>query len=394
MVTSARKARGKVIIVNSSADYCARHYADQDIRWGQAGDYALALQAMQDNGLEVHEIVCDALDHVTEPADLFFLRDWRYPQDALSAFINRFPDAKTVMDLRINPFEVHSLQRRGELWYLCNVEKRQVWQEDAACRHPSDTLKLVTTAFIGSSLNQALLEELGKNADNMRTRFHVTPWRWRSGQIAALQAGRSQVAYDRFRVLFVGKCIFRKGLLRLYAALRSLALKDWELVAIAGNISGNQVFDADGNNLAKTDLMRDMLTHPNVRLLPFNQSVAEMIAIYQQSHVHVCPSLADNGPNTVIESMVCGLPVLISDMAGALESVPGPYRVVFKVPKWWKDEDIAGCEQGMAEAILSYYRDIFLKKQVVEHGEALRRDYLKSNCLFKLYAEYKDVFAV
>lgn len=383
---------GRVVVVNSARNYLARAYADGDMRWGPPGDYALALRAMRDNGLDVHEVVAPALADVKETADFYYLRDWRYPCAALETFIEEHPRSRTALDLRINPVEVHALQRRAEQAFW--LGRQPVDPAAVELPYSSDVLALPSVAFIGSELNRQLLAELGRHAANMRTRPHVTPWIDRAGRIEALQAGRSREDYSRIRVLFAGRSLFRKGLPRLFRALVASGLPDWELVAVTDGVRGGVAYDDDDRPLEPRGLVGEMLAHPGVRWIPWGLAPDDMVALYHDCHLHVCPSLCDNGPNTVIESMVCGLPVLLSDMCGAAESVPAPYRVQFRVPKWWRRADLTGDEEELAAELAAYYENIFATRQVVAYGEALRRAYLSARPLERLYAEYRDVFRV
>jgi glycosyltransferase involved in cell wall biosynthesis len=378
------------VVVNSTRDYLARAYADGDVHWGPPGDYALALRAMYDSGLDIREVVAPALTDVEEPADLYYLRDWRYQRAALASFIQTHPQARTVLDLRINPVEVHTVQRRSEQAFW--LGRSPIDPAGLELPYSSDVLALPAVTFIGSALNRRLLAELDRYAGNMRTRPHVTPWLGNAGRIEALQAGRPQADYGRFRVLFAGRSLFRKGLPRLFRALALSGLSGWELVAVTAGVRGGLAYDDDDVPLEPQGVVGDMLSHPGVRWIPWGLGPDEMIALYHGCHLYVCPSLCDNGPNTVIESMVCGLPVLLSDMCGAAESVPVPYRVQFRVPKWWRRADLAGCEEELAEALAAYYENIFATRQVAAYGEALRRAYLSARGLERLYAEYREVF--
>jgi len=388
----AKGCTGRAVVVNSARDYLARAHADGEVRWGPPGDYALALRAMRGNGLAVHEVVAPTLADVNEPADLYYLRDWRYPRAALAAFIQEHPRARTVLDLRINPVEVHTVQRRAEQAFW--LDRQPVDPGAMELPYSSDVLAMPSVTFIGSELNRQLLAELGRCAGNMRTRPHVTPWLERAGRVEALQAARPRVDYSRFRVLFAGRSLFRKGLPRLFRALALSGLPDWELLAVTDGVRGGVAYDDDDRPFEPRGLVGEMLAHPGVRWVPWGLSPDDMMALYHSCHLYVCPSLCDNGPNTVIESMVCGLPVLLSDMSGAAESVPAPYRVQFRVPKWWRRTNLTGCEEELAAALEAYFENIFVTRQVVAYGEALRKAYLCARPLERLYAEYRDVFSV
>lgn len=47
----------------------------------------------------------------------------------------------------------------------------------------------------------------------------------------------------------------------------------------------------------------------------------QMKEYYQKSHLHILPTLADNLPNTLLESMACGTPAVVFDVGGCKEAV-------------------------------------------------------------------------
>lgn len=85
----------------------------------------------------------------------------------------------------------------------------------------------------------------------------------------------------------------------------------------------------------------------------------DIVALYQQADVMLNPSLVDNMPNSVLEALACGVPVISSDVGGV------PYIV--------RDEETAllvpgGDQCSMAKAILRLYADVKLRTDLVNAG--------------------------
>lgn len=97
----------------------------------------------------------------------------------------------------------------------------------------------------------------------------------------------------------------RKGLQLLVKALRQAQLKDVTLVSIGSN---------------RPEIPRGF-SHVHVGHVDSDQQLS---LLYSMSDVFVIPSLQDNLPNTVLESMACGTPVVGFDAGGIPDMVrPG-----------------------------------------------------------------------
>ncbi len=104
----------------------------------------------------------------------------------------------------------------------------------------------------------------------------------------------------RFRALFVGALIERKGVAQLLEAWRRLALKDAELV-LAGAVH---------------DEIRPALEQyggPDVRLAGF---VPRPEALYREASVHILPSFCEGSAKTTYEAAACGLPQIVTRESG------------------------------------------------------------------------------
>jgi len=99
--------------------------------------------------------------------------------------------------------------------------------------------------------------------------------------------------HDRFIVLFMAQDLVnrRKGMASLQAALSRLQGLPQVLLVSAGKTAGA----ADG---------------PAVRHLGFVADDARLATLFRAADVFVLPSLQDNLPNTMLESLACGTPVV------------------------------------------------------------------------------------
>ena len=113
---------------------------------------------------------------------------------------------------------------------------------------------------------------------------------------------------DTFRILFVGAGNLRKGIRHLFVAMEQLGrFRDWEWVVI-GPIA---------------DEVRPFLPTGDENRIKWIASVrhSDLPHYYSQASVLVVPSIEDGGPQTAIEAMVMGVPVIITRNCGASELV-------------------------------------------------------------------------
>lgn len=118
---------------------------------------------------------------------------------------------------------------------------------------------------------------------------------------------------DRFTFVCVGEVVPRKRQLMLVEAVARLAREGYDVqLALVGPIHdvayGREIRDA-GDALG----IRDRLI-----LSGFNRQVQ---FFYFASDAFLLPSVNENMPNSLVESLSCGLPVVVSDFAGAADCV-------------------------------------------------------------------------
>ena len=119
-----------------------------------------------------------------------------------------------------------------------------------------------------------------------------------------------------------------------------------------------------------------------VVFLGYLDSDEEIRTAYAGADLFILPSLEDNLPNTILESMSCGTPVVAFDIGGVPDLVINGVTGQLVCP---------GDELQMSEAILSL---VFNPKQLKEMGERCRQQMIEKNSLtvqagryLKLYQE-------
>jgi glycosyltransferase involved in cell wall biosynthesis len=106
----------------------------------------------------------------------------------------------------------------------------------------------------------------------------------------------------KFRVLFVGQLLVRKGLLYLLKAWDALRLPNAELVIVG------QPMDETRNILSRYVGRKDIV---------FKGFIPDPAAEYQQADVFVLPTLDEGSAKVVYEAMACGLPCIVTANAGS-----------------------------------------------------------------------------
>ena len=108
---------------------------------------------------------------------------------------------------------------------------------------------------------------------------------------------------NKFRVIFVGQLLVRKGLKYLLEAWDRLALPNAELLLVGGLM----------DEVRST--VTPYLARPDIRHLGF---VPDPIAAYNSATVFVFPSVDEGSAKVTYEAMACGLPVIVTPNAGSL----------------------------------------------------------------------------
>ena len=107
-----------------------------------------------------------------------------------------------------------------------------------------------------------------------------------------------------------------------------------------------------------------VMDHPFGRLLHFERDAAALPSnqknapkIYQTSHVYVMLKYKDPCPNTVIEAMSCGMPILFSMSGGIPELVDKKCGLGLKVKDSWKEKKIVPGYNDIANGMIEIYKN-------------------------------------
>jgi glycosyltransferase involved in cell wall biosynthesis len=162
----------------------------------------------------------------------------------------------------------------------------------------------------------------------------------------------------KFRVLFVGQIMERKGLQYLVEAFRQLHLADAELVVVGTPM------DQFGRDLLK-EYARSIRW---IEALPYTQ----IHTCYQQADVFAFPSLAEGSALVTYEAMASGLASIVTRESGAVarDGIDG-----FVVP--------SRNVEAIKTALLAFYRD---RSLAMEMGRAARA-YVVEHFTWRHYRE-------
>ena len=131
------------------------------------------------------------------------------------------------------------------------------------------------------------------------------------------------------RICFAGSLDLRKGYVYLLRALRSIG-RGRVVLRIAG---------------ATGDRENAKLFARECRGLEIQAAPDDALRVYQQSELLVIPTLEDGLPFVLVEGLACGLPVIVTDQAGAGECVR-PGRSGWIVPAADADAIAASLEEA------------------------------------------------
>jgi len=125
----------------------------------------------------------------------------------------------------------------------------------------------------------------------------------------------------RFRIIYVGQFIRRKGLDLLFLALGEIRDLPWELVMLGGGSEESRL----------VSMSEHMGFAERVRWIPFSgqETVQKEIA---SSDLLVLPSRHDGWGSTVNEALMCGIPAMCSDRCGSAEVLIPEYGAWIGAP--------------------------------------------------------------
>jgi glycosyltransferase involved in cell wall biosynthesis len=106
-----------------------------------------------------------------------------------------------------------------------------------------------------------------------------------------------------------------------------------------------------------------------------------MVELYQSADITLNPSLADNMPNSILESLASGVPVVTTDVGGIPYLVGNEVTSLFVKP---------GDYIGMSAALTRLMRDKKLRSKLISNGSELVKQFTwdnVKNILFDYYAK-------
>tara|TARA_R110002049_G_scaffold53223_8_gene148999 strand:- start:384 stop:1463 length:1080 start_codon:yes stop_codon:yes gene_type:complete len=139
----------------------------------------------------------------------------------------------------------------------------------------------------------------------------------------------------------------------LDTALRALSLARKTVPTLQLRIAGSGPQGAELERLVETLGLGDAVAFLG-RL-----DRAQVVELYHSSHAMLNPSRVDNMPNSVLEALACGLPVISTDVGGV------PYIVEDEQTALLVPRDDA---PAMAQAMIRLYSDSSLRCQLREQG--------------------------
>lgn len=131
----------------------------------------------------------------------------------------------------------------------------------------------------------------------------------------SLIRARLRTPDDAVVIAVIGRLVAEKGYVELFDAMRANNAVLW--------VVGERLKSDHASAIeAKIDeIKKDLSLGPRIRFLGYRQDVPEILAA---ADIFALPSYREGMPRSIIEAMMCGLPVVATDIRGAREEVvPG-----------------------------------------------------------------------
>ena len=175
---------------------------------------------------------------------------------------------------------------------------------------------------------------------------------------------------SKFNVLFVGRLTFDKGVDVLIKVMQTLD-RDPEF-------NEKIVFRIAGDGPMLPSILKLAKSYPNVEYLGY-LAHTELRDIYAKSNLLMLPSRREGFPHAVLEAQSCGLPVVVSNIAGSTDAIvnnetgvatevgnPKAFasKIVWYYKLWKKDvhEYTRICNNARRNAVENFDWDKILKK--------------------------------
>lgn len=112
--------------------------------------------------------------------------------------------------------------------------------------------------------------------------------------------------------------------------------------------------------------------------------VDEMVRLYQQADLVLNPSRVDNTPNSILEALACGVPVVSTNVGGI------PFLVQHGQTAWLTEPE---SPQALADGMVEVLTKPHLRQTLVENGLALARTYAWPAVRLQWLAAYQEAWA-
>ncbi len=327
--------------------------------WGWRRNVGILVALLNRKGITWRERYAKHLSEVDEGADLFILRDWRYSREEVHQFRKRHPHAPMISMTFKMPLYCEQTQQIGEQSALFGITQAGPAER---LRCFEEGLFLADRVIVRSRLNETLFAQLGHRKEKMVCIPHAPVWTLRNGEISPAKLPRPnnnpvEQGHSDFDLLFGGgKRFLKKGLFRLYHAFSSLNIPGKRLHIYSQPLyqyARGMTVDLPDDCLPQT---RKIISDPSVTIHPPYRDVKGLIATHTGIDLVVCPSLADLGPNVLIEGYQLGTPILASTLCGAVSDLPKDSVQLVTAPRWWQEKEEAGAfTERLIEAITHFY---------------------------------------
>ncbi len=175
---------------------------------------------------------------------------------------------------------------------------------DRALYHPGQ-LAMLTWALTASDRVVGVSRELVQKAELVSGRRDIA---FVANSVDPKQFFPGDTPGEERHLLFTGEMRLKKGSTPLLACLPQLK-GPWQLT-LAGGFRGQ----------AEAEFRRFLTSYPDlssrVRRLPYCRDYEQLRALYHEADLVISPALWDGMPNSVLEAMACGKPVLAADVGG------------------------------------------------------------------------------
>jgi glycosyltransferase involved in cell wall biosynthesis len=211
-----------------------------------------------------------------------------------------------------------------------------------ASRYRISRMRLAATQFVTDRADACIVLSTSEHA-RMQDVFGIPGGRMRiiangSPSRVFCRKTHAERRAGPYRLLFVGQLIPQKGV--------AVLLKSLPLILQAEEVEVSLVYQNPFLEAKLRRLVAQLGIDQRVHFLGF-KSAYELADLYQQADLFVLPTYAEALPTVVTEAMLCGLPVVASNVAGIPEQVGSAGRLV-----------PPGDIEGLAGAVLCSINDL------------------------------------